>query len=251
MTGPALLYVGRLVSLEVGVTLATALVGISFFVIATRFGSVVRWFSAFARLAAARGSRVPILGRLIPRQKVDRMQQLCQIQIDFWTAGRVYLLTIAQILMMVLRSHLAARAVGLQLPFLVLLLAAPVAQLGQLLAFTPGALGIRELSWIGVLQATGIPREDLLAFVVGHRAYVYLSILVLALISHVMSTIWPPRAASTSPVAADTAAAPRGPVPHADVWATERGDVCVGPRPRDERRTRQTLAQERVTDDGG
>jgi uncharacterized protein (TIRG00374 family) len=200
MTGPALLYVGHLVSLEVGALLAAALVGISFFVIATRFGQVVRWFTAFTGQIAAWGSRVPLLRRLIPQDKVNRMRQLEGIQLDFWTTGRVYLLTIVQILMMVLRSHLAARALGLHLPLLLLLLAAPVAQLGQLFAFTPGALGIRELSWLGVLQATGIPRADLLTFVVGHRIYVYICILVLAFVSHVVSILWPPRAPSTPPV---------------------------------------------------
>lgn len=199
MTGPALLYVGHLVSLEVGTALSVILVGASFFVIATRFGQVVQWFTVFLGHFTAWGSKIPVLGRLIPQAKVDRLRQLDGIQIDFWTAGRAYLLSIVQILMMVLRSHLIARALGLHLPFGLLLLAAPVAQLGQLLAFTPGALGIRELSWFGVLQATGIPRDDLLVFLVGHRAYIYVCILVLALISQLIVSIRPQRAGSLPP----------------------------------------------------
>lgn len=199
MTGPALLYVGHLVSLEVGAALAAILVGASFFVIATRFGQVVRWFTAFMGRVVAWGGRIPVLGRVIPQDKVDRLRKLDGIQIDFWIVSRVYLLTILQILMMVLRSYLIARALGLHLPFLSLLLATPVAQLGQLLAFTPGALGIRELSWFAVLQATGIPRDDLLVFLVGHRAYIYVCILVLALISQLTIIIRPQRATSLPP----------------------------------------------------
>ncbi|MFB0534645.1 MAG: lysylphosphatidylglycerol synthase transmembrane domain-containing protein [Anaerolineae bacterium] len=199
MTGPALLYVGHLVSLEVGSALAAVLVGVSFFVIATRFGQVIRWFTAFLGRVAAWGGRIPVLGRLIPQDKVDRLRQLDGIQIGSRTVGQAYLLTILQISLMVLRSYLIARAFGLHLSFLVLLLAAPVAQLGQLLAFTPGALGIRELSWFAVLQATGIPRDDLLVFLVGHRAYIYVCILVLALISQLTVTIWPQGAGSLPP----------------------------------------------------
>jgi uncharacterized protein (TIRG00374 family) len=191
MTGPALLYVGHLVSLEIGVALAAILLGVSFFIITTRFGQVIRWFTAFLGQFAAWGSKVPLLGRLIPRDKVERLRQLDGVQVDFWTAGRAYLLTILQILMATLRSYLIARALGLSLPFLLLLMATPVAQLGQILAFTPGALGIRELSWFGVLQVTGVPRDDLLVFLVGHRAYTYVCILVLALISQLIVTLWP------------------------------------------------------------
>ena len=199
MTGPALLYVGRFVSLEVGAALTAILVTGFFFVIATRFGQVVRWFNAFLGLVAAWGNRIPLLGRVLPQAKVDRLRQLEGIEIDFRTAGSAYLLTILQLLTMLLRSYFIARALGLHLSFLLLLLAAPVAQLGQLLAFTPGALGIRELSWFAVLQAAGIPRDDLLVFLVGHRAYIYVCILVLALISQLTVTIWPQRAGSLPP----------------------------------------------------
>jgi len=200
MTGPALLYVGHLVSLELGTALAAILAGVSFFVIATRFGQVVRWFTAFVGQFTAWSSRVPVLGRLIPQDKVDRLRQLKGIQIDLWTVARGYLLTILQILMVILRSYLIARALRLHLPFLLLLLAAPVAQLGQIIAFTPGALGIRELSWFGVLQATGIPRDDLLVFLVGHRAYIYICTLALGLIGQLIVAIWPQRAGSLPPV---------------------------------------------------
>jgi uncharacterized protein (TIRG00374 family) len=196
MTVPALLYVGHLVSLEVGVALAVFLVVVSFFVITTCFGKIVRWFTAFVDRLAAWGGKVPVVGRLIPQDKLDRMRQLDGLQIDHWTTSRVYLLTILQTTMATFRSYFVARALGLRLPFILLMMAAPVAQLGQILAFTPGALGIRELSWFGVLQTTGIPRDDLIVFLVGHRAYVYLSVLALALISQLIVTIWPRRRAS-------------------------------------------------------
>jgi len=199
MIGPALLYVGHVVSLEIAAALAAIMAGASSFVVVTRFGQVIRWLTAFLGRIVARVNGVPVLGRLIPQAKVDQLRQLDGIQIDSRTVAGAYSLTLLQHLMAILRSYLIAGALGVHLPVLVLPLATPVAQLGQMLAFTPGALGIRELSWFGVLQATGIPRDDLLVFLVGHRAYVYVCILVLALISQLIVTIWPRRVGSLPP----------------------------------------------------
>jgi uncharacterized membrane protein YbhN (UPF0104 family) len=102
--------------------------------------------------------------------------------------------------MMIVRSYFIALALGITLSPWLLLLAAPVAQLGQLLAFTPGALGIRELSWFAVLQASGIPTDDLLTFLVGQRAYITFSILVLAFISQLITIVRPVPIEPTVPV---------------------------------------------------
>lgn len=199
MTVPAVLYAGRLISLEVGVALAVIMVGSSLVVITARFGQGVHWFNTFLGRVAAWGSKLPILARLIPHSRVDQLRHLQEIQIDASILARVYLLTILQTLMATLRSYLIARALGLSMSFSLLVLAAPAAQIGQMLAFTPGALGIRELSWFAVLQAAGIPRDDLLVFLVGHRAYIYVCIIGLAAISQLIVTFWPQRARPLPP----------------------------------------------------
>jgi uncharacterized protein (TIRG00374 family) len=196
--GPALLYATRLVSLEMGTVLAAILLGGGFFLVATRFGSVVRWLNTLLGKLLVWAKAVPLAGALLPEAKVERLRQLEDIEIDFRTAGIAYLLTFLYISMMILRSYFIGRALGVHLSFPLLLLSAPVAQLGQLLAFTPGALGIRELSWYGVLQAADLPPEDLLTFLVGHRAYIYACIVTLALISQLIFVIWPPRPAAVA-----------------------------------------------------
>jgi uncharacterized protein (TIRG00374 family) len=199
MTGPALLYAGRLVSLAVAAGLTGLLVMGLFLVVATRFGLVIRGLNTVLGQVASWASRLPVLGRVLPQARVDRFRELADIEIDSQAAGHAYLLTIVQISMALLRSHFIGRALGIHLSLLLLLQAAPVAQLGQLLAFTPGALGIRELSWFAVLQASGIPRDDLLTFLVGHRAYIYVCILALSLISQLIMLIWARHPSSAPP----------------------------------------------------
>jgi uncharacterized membrane protein YbhN (UPF0104 family) len=96
-------------------------------------------------------------------------------------------------------SVVAAHAMGVRLPYLPLLLAPPVALPGQLLAFTPGALGVRELSWFAVLQAAGIPQDDLLTFLVARGVCIHISILVLALISQLIFPVQPHHSDSVPP----------------------------------------------------
>jgi uncharacterized protein (TIRG00374 family) len=188
---PALLYVTRVVSLEVGTFLSLILVVAFFFIISTRFGRLVRWLNYIMGKIGTFGNRVPLMANLFSQERVKRFQQLEEIHIENRTASSAYLLSILQFLLIILRSYLIGLALGIDLPYTLLLLASPIAQLGQFLAFTPGALGFRELGWYSVLQTSDIPTEDLITFLVGHRAYIYFCIMVLALISQVITLIHP------------------------------------------------------------
>lgn len=197
---PALLYVARIVSIEVGTFLSLTVVVVFFFIVSNHFGQVIRWLNKIMGKIAILGNRFHFLGNIFSQERVNRFQQLENIEVDKRTAGSAYLLSVLQISLIILRSYLIGLALGIDLPYMLLLLASPIAQLGQLLAFTPGALGFRELGWYSVLQASGIPTEDLLTFLVGHRAYIYFCIMVLALISQVITFIRPAPIRSLPPV---------------------------------------------------
>lgn len=188
---PALLYVARIISIEVGAILSLILVVVFFFIVSTRFGPVIRWVNKIMGKIAVMVNRVPVLSTLFSQERVKMLRQLEDIDIDVITAGSAYLFTVLQISLIILRSYFIGRALDVDLSYLLLLLASPIAQLGQLLAFTPGALGFRELGWYSVLQASNIPTDDLLTFLVGHRAYIYFCIIVLTLISQVINFILP------------------------------------------------------------
>lgn len=200
MTIPSVLYVAHIITLETGAVLTIILVVVSFFIVATNFGRLVRLFNKIMSTVISLGNRLPLVHGIIPKEKLDHFQELESLDIDFQIAGTAYVLTVCYLGMMIVRSYFIALALGITLSPWLLLLAAPVAQLGQLLAFTPGALGIRELSWFAVLQASGIPTDDLLTFLVGQRAYITFSILVLAFISQLITIVRPVPIEPTVPV---------------------------------------------------
>ena len=188
---PALLYVTRVVSLEVGAFLSIMVIVVFFFVVAARFGTVIGWINRFVGKIAIMVIRVPILSNQFSNERVKLFRQLEDIDINRRTAGSAYLFTVLQISLIILRSYFIGRALDVDLPYVLLLIASPIAQIGQLLAFTPGALGFRELGWYSVLQASNIPTDDLMTFLVGHRAYIYFCIIILALISQLIMLIKP------------------------------------------------------------
>jgi uncharacterized protein (TIRG00374 family) len=201
---PAFFYATRIISVRMGAVFSLVFIVLFYFMVTTRFGQVIRWFNRVLGKIADVGYRVPIINKLLSHERVNRFRELEDIEIDSRTTSGAYLLTVLQFTLVILRSYLAAQAMNLDLPYLLLLMASPIAQLGQLLAFTPGALGFRELGWISVLQASGIARDDLLTFLVGHRAYIYVSILVLAAISQLITMIWPvPKKDILTPVEAE------------------------------------------------
>jgi uncharacterized membrane protein YbhN (UPF0104 family) len=76
-------------------------------------------------------------------------------------------------------------------PPLLIWVGIPIAQLGLLLAVTPGALGALEAGWLGVLLLAGLPRQDIATFLIGQRAALFVFIFVLGAISYLGSLVFP------------------------------------------------------------
>lgn len=92
----------------------------------------------------------------------------------------VFCWTTVKFLALVLRSFLISRALNLEIPFDTLFLSTPVAQASLILAFTPGGLGFNELGWYGALVLLGIETERIAPFLLGHRLFNYVFVLILA-----------------------------------------------------------------------
>jgi uncharacterized protein (TIRG00374 family) len=96
----------------------------------------------------------------------------------------ICLYSLARQILLVSSLYCISLAIEVNISPGVLFLGAPFAQLSQLLAFTPGALGILEASWYGVFAFSGIERNDTLAFLVARRACAFLFAVVLTSLSY-------------------------------------------------------------------
>lgn len=101
---------------------------------------------------------------LLPSQKTSLAALLWSIALNFTLAFSFYFM---------------GQAVSLQSEWSAYLASYPLAQLSLIIALAPGGLGIFDLGWLGLLQASGIPESAALTYVVAQRAYVTIYILIL------------------------------------------------------------------------
>lgn len=103
--------------------------------------------------------------------------------IDRGLARAVAWLSLARHALVLLQYWGAGAGLGVVLPLLVLVAAAPLAQLASLVGITPGALGIQEGGWTGALGVLGVKPTDIVVFLMATRAAMIVNFALLSLVS--------------------------------------------------------------------
>lgn len=189
---PTAAYALRLVSLEGCAALFVALF------IALGIG-LLFWYNRLVALAfrtrdwiASRAQHISWANRLLQGRAG---QALLALQAERIPVRRIallaYAITLFRYLLMAARFAFVSRALRVGVPPLLLFVGIPIAQLGLLLAVTPGALGTMEAGWWGVLLLAGLPRQDITTFLIGQRAALFVFIFVLGLLSYLGNLILP------------------------------------------------------------
>ena len=92
------------------------------------------------------------------------------------------MISILRIFAFSLRLFFLAYGINVTISYLVILLGIPVGQLSLLFSFTPGAIGVLEGGWFGVLKVANVPKGIIGNFLVGQRFYwIVFSLLTLGL----------------------------------------------------------------------
>jgi uncharacterized protein (TIRG00374 family) len=121
---------------------------------------------------------------LLRSEKTGRWLDWIDLGEDLVSKGvvmRAYLITLVRFVLLTVQFYLISVALHLPFSFWQFWGAIPLVQLGLLVAITPGALGILEVGWLGVLALLGGAEADCNSFVVGQRIFVSLFIFVMGL----------------------------------------------------------------------
>lgn len=123
------------------------------------------------------------LGKLIKDKHIQAVEDLQNLEVfrkNILILPAV--ITVVRYGFLILRIYFLSAALGLKVPLLVLIAGIPLAQLSLALAITPGALGVLEGGWYAILAIAGVPREDILTFLIGQRAYwfIFTSVIFMA-----------------------------------------------------------------------
>jgi len=184
---PGMLYVARAVPASAAVGMLILSLTAGWFGLRFHYETLLRGGRRLVAAAIRASRRLPLLHRMTTSGRTwGGLRQWEPATLPVSVVTQSYCLTVARYLAMAVRSYCVVLAFDLTVPFITILFSVAVLQLSQLVSIAPGGLGTDDLSWYGVMVAAGLSQDDALLFLVGHRAYTYVSVLALAMISHVI-----------------------------------------------------------------
>ncbi len=89
----------------------------------------------------------------------------------FQSYSKIAFISIIRVFIFSLRLFFLILGIKLAIPYLIILLGIPIAQLSLIFSITPGAMGILEGGWLGALTMVNIPKDIIGTFLVGQRFY--------------------------------------------------------------------------------
>jgi uncharacterized protein (TIRG00374 family) len=174
---PGLLLVLNLLTLDQAVLISFVEIGVLFVLLVWRYTFMLRLIvgllTAGLRIVERlplfrRIGQWPVLGQLQNMQEWDLLQQR--------TILLAFIITVLGQMGLVFRSWFIANAIGLNVGLKEVCIGVALAQLMQLIAFTPGALGFVEAAWYITFASIGVTVEQVLAFAVAHRVFENLAV---------------------------------------------------------------------------
>jgi uncharacterized membrane protein YbhN (UPF0104 family) len=185
---PTLAFALRLIDLVTCAALFVAMFCVLGVVVWAWYRPVVRGAFGLWRWAVARAEPFPWLHRVLRGGRMAlREDQMPGPRI----AAKAYGMTVLRYALMAARFAAVSQAVGINVPPLLIFVGIPIAQLGLLLAVTPGALGAMEAGWLGVLLLAGLPRPEIATFLIAQRTALTVFISSLGALSWVGSVVFP------------------------------------------------------------
>jgi uncharacterized protein (TIRG00374 family) len=169
---PVLLFVLKAVSLAQACLIALLVFCGAAILITSKYAVWMRLIKAVIHLALSVTAGTPFLKRFKRLPQDENSQPVDDWQIlKRGAVLRAFWLTALGELMLVARSYLIARAIGLDISPLALFMGITLTQLSLIFAFTPGGLGIVEIGWyVALSEAHTIPSE-IGAFLLAHRVF--------------------------------------------------------------------------------
>lgn len=182
---PVLLYLSKLVALNVYLALLLIFVTLGSIVGASKYESLLNFFLRLVETSMRRIATLPVLGGIVSKRILKRLEHVRgRFGGENKIAAQAQLLTLLKYVFMIFRAYGISMALNLNIPLGAMFVAMPIVQASALLSVTLGGLGIQELGWYGALALAGVENSRIVVFLIGQRAYVFLSILILAVLSH-------------------------------------------------------------------
>lgn len=184
---PVALYLVGWIERPLAFTIMGGIVLLGILLMAWQYERSVRLVAHVGSRLARPLGRVPVVGRRLAGRLPQRLERLSgQTLVPNRLAVQAFLLTLVMYSLISARLFFISQALGLEIPWHLLLMGVAVTQLAVVFAVTPGSLGFLEGGWAAVLGLAGLSLEQFTTFVIARRAYV----LVFTLIGTLLAFGW-------------------------------------------------------------
>lgn len=188
LTPPALALLLLDIPLDMVIAFVMIEVTITALLIKKYAGLYPRVIKLVLRMASRVAKHVPFLKRV---EKLSRLEENEEaFRLEPGTIQAASLLTLIGTMAMLLRSWLIARAIGLDISPLALLIGLAMAQASLILTITPGGLGTLEVGWYLGLASANVSDDVIAPFLIAHRFFQSLFVLIIYFISYLLSLIF-------------------------------------------------------------
>lgn len=99
---------------------------------------------------------------------------------------KIYLLSFTKFFFFATSAFFVFKALNLDINFIQVILAFPIAQLTLVFAITPGGLGILETGWFALLKLIGFSPININTFLIGYRAVLYIALVLITFINYLL-----------------------------------------------------------------
>jgi len=184
---PAVIYFARWITLSQALLLAAAIFVIFVAVCMALNQRLLSPILYLIQGTMGLAQRVPFLQKRLTKlmANTDDLGNYLQPLMTPQTLLFIALFSLLKQIMLAARLFFIAETVDLAISPGILFFGVPVAQFSLFLAFTPGALGVLEAGWYGILSAAAIDPDTTITFVIAQRAYNFLYTVILSVLSYV------------------------------------------------------------------
>ena len=148
---------------------------------------IIRWKGEGAfRLLLHAYRKILTIPFIKNRMKVEKSETQVDYSLGRDTFFTVSTWTVGAYLLLILRFFFTGMALNVNLSLLQSLFILPVIQVSGLVNITPGSLGVLELGSWGALLLIGVPKDQILRFVLGQRILLTAVMLFLILLNHLL-----------------------------------------------------------------
>jgi uncharacterized protein (TIRG00374 family) len=184
---PVALFLVGSISRYIALGLMASIVIIGAFVVAWKYGAIMRLTGRVAARLAKPLGYVPMVGPKLSGRLPQRIEGVtANTALTNRVAFQAFLLTLVMYSLLSARLFFISEALQLNIPWYLLAMGVCVSQLALIFSVTPGSLGFLEGGWAAVLGLAGLSLDQFTTFVIGRRAYV----LVLTLIATGLAFLW-------------------------------------------------------------